>query len=327
MSIASELTALNGYILGAYDEINTKGGTVPANKNMANLATAIGSISTGSSTTITPLSVTENGTYTAPTGTAYSPVTVNVSGGESIGITREVTSGGMYRMPADNFTFSLPANATSIGSYALYYAFYGCTSLTSVNLSSLTTVPSSYALANAFYNCTSLTSVDLSSLTRVTGSYGLYCAFYGCTSLTSVDLSSLTTVPGSNALNYAFYNCTGLTSVDLSSLTALTGPYALNYAFRNCPSLTSVDLSSLTTVSGRNALDSAFNGCTSLTSLSFPALTTSSFGTATNQFNNMLTKVRGCTVHFPASVQSTIGSWASVTGGFGGTNTTVLFDL
>lgn len=47
MSIASELTALNGYILGAYGEINTKGGTVPANKNMANLASAIGSISGG----------------------------------------------------------------------------------------------------------------------------------------------------------------------------------------------------------------------------------------------------------------------------------------
>lgn len=47
MSIASELAALNGYILGAYDEINTKGGTVPANKNMANLASAIASISGG----------------------------------------------------------------------------------------------------------------------------------------------------------------------------------------------------------------------------------------------------------------------------------------
>ena len=47
MSIASELSALNGYILGAYDEINTKGGTVPANKNMANLASAIASISGG----------------------------------------------------------------------------------------------------------------------------------------------------------------------------------------------------------------------------------------------------------------------------------------
>lgn len=31
--------------------------------------------------TVEPLSVTQNGTYTAPTGTAYSPVTVNVSGG------------------------------------------------------------------------------------------------------------------------------------------------------------------------------------------------------------------------------------------------------
>lgn len=47
MSIASELTALNGYILGAYDEISDKGGTVPQNKNMANLATAIASISGG----------------------------------------------------------------------------------------------------------------------------------------------------------------------------------------------------------------------------------------------------------------------------------------
>lgn len=47
MSIANELSAMNGHILNAYDEINTKGGTVPANKNMANLASAIASIETG----------------------------------------------------------------------------------------------------------------------------------------------------------------------------------------------------------------------------------------------------------------------------------------
>lgn len=47
MSIASELSALNGYILGAYDEISDKGGTIPQNKNMANLASAIASISGG----------------------------------------------------------------------------------------------------------------------------------------------------------------------------------------------------------------------------------------------------------------------------------------
>jgi len=35
----------------------------------------------GGDITVEPLSVTENNTYTAPTGKAYSPVTVNVSGG------------------------------------------------------------------------------------------------------------------------------------------------------------------------------------------------------------------------------------------------------
>ena len=37
----------------------------------------------GAQISVTPLSVTVNGTYTAPTGSAYSPVTVSVSGGGS----------------------------------------------------------------------------------------------------------------------------------------------------------------------------------------------------------------------------------------------------
>ena len=45
----------------------------------------------GSSITVEPLSVTENNVYTAPTGKAYSPVTVNVSGGSSDFSTAEVT--------------------------------------------------------------------------------------------------------------------------------------------------------------------------------------------------------------------------------------------
>lgn len=74
MSIASELAALNGYILGAYDEINTKGGTVPANKNMANLASAISSIETGGGggSTIEGFNVI-SGKYT-PTVTAYDAI-------------------------------------------------------------------------------------------------------------------------------------------------------------------------------------------------------------------------------------------------------------
>ena len=41
----------------------------------------------------------------------------------------------------------------------------------------------------------------------------------------------------------------------------------------------------------------------------------------------MLQSVTGCIVHFSSNLQSVIGSWADVTAGFGGTNTTVLFDL
>ena len=41
----------------------------------------------------------------------------------------------------------------------------------------------------------------------------------------------------------------------------------------------------------------------------------------------MLQGVTGCTVHFPSNLQSVIGSWSDVTAGFGGTNTTVLYDL
>ena len=47
MSIASELQTLNDKILDAYDAVSDKGGTIPSAKNMANLATAIASISGG----------------------------------------------------------------------------------------------------------------------------------------------------------------------------------------------------------------------------------------------------------------------------------------
>ena len=44
-------------------------------------AIALGKAAGGQGITVESLSVTENGTYTAPSGKAYSPITVNVSGG------------------------------------------------------------------------------------------------------------------------------------------------------------------------------------------------------------------------------------------------------
>ena len=204
--------------------------------------------------------------------------------GASIGIPREVKN-GVYQMPTDNFTFSLPSDATDVGNHCLSNAFNGCTGLTNLDLSSLTTVSGIQGLNSAFSDCTGLTNLDLSSLSTVSGVAGLSGAFRGCTSLTSVDLSSLTTVSGDRCLQSAFQGCTSLTTIDLSSLT---------------------------TVSGDRCLISAFNGCTGLTDVYFRALTTTSFGsTYDNQFFSMMNNTGSTvthTLHFPSNMQSTISS-------------------
>lgn len=145
------------------------------------------------------------------------------------------------------------------------------------------------------------------------------------TSEFSFDLPTEVNTIESYGLSYAFYGSTGLTSADLSSVVTIES-YGLEKAFQGCTNLTSVDLSSLLNL-GEYALYGAFQNCTSLTSLSFPSLMSTSFGSYTSQFNNMLVGVTGCTVHFPSNLQSVIGEWSSVTGGFGGTNTVILYDL
>ena len=260
-------------------------------------------------------------------GQMAAAITAIPTGG--IGIPREVSPNGVYQRPSSSFTFSLPSNAVSVGAYALQDAFAGTPGLTAADLSSLVTVSTSSALQGAFTTCINLKTVDFSSLTTVSGLAAFQDAFTACTKLKTVDLSSLRSVTGQRAFKGAFEYNIALTSIDLSSLEAIDQNSAFEGAFESCSSLSSVDLSSLRTIDGYNAMDGMFRYCTSLTTLSFPALTASSFGIdgITSQFHNMLEGVTGCTVHFPAVVQSVIGNWADVQNGFGGTNTTVLFDL
>lgn len=70
MSIASELNNLSTNISNAYDAVETKGGTVPTNKNMSNLASAIASIPSGSSINTTTIEIGENSVKNA--GQLYS---------------------------------------------------------------------------------------------------------------------------------------------------------------------------------------------------------------------------------------------------------------
>ena len=212
----------------------------------------------------------------------------------------------------------------------LSQAFSSCHNLTTVDLRKLTTIDNSF-LYMAFSRCENLSSVNLSSLTTV-GSNCLYWAFLECTSLTSMPLTELTTVSGSSAMYYAFKNCTGLTgTLNFSKLKTINGWYAFYGAFgvsaEDLNYITSVSFPVLDTLTGSNALKFCFEYRTALTSISFPALTSTSFGSDTDQFNSMIRGITGCTVHFPSNLQSIIGGWNDVIAGFGGTNTTVLFDL
>lgn len=79
---------------------------------------------------VEPLSVTQNGTYTAPTGKAYTPVTVNVSGGGSVQYDTKTATASDYpvslaftNMKGEPKAFVLRLNAqvSSSGSTTYYY--------------------------------------------------------------------------------------------------------------------------------------------------------------------------------------------------------------
>lgn len=233
------------------------------------------------------------------------------------------------------------------GRYALFYTF-AHSGITSLDMSNVTQITGSNACENMCAECSLLTSVDLGSLGDITG---LSASFQDCSNLTSVDLSGATAISGADS---TFYGCTGLTSIDLHNVTII---YYANQMFYSCTSLATADVSGVEEITN-NAANSMFVGCTSLTTMTwtslnklwaqalydayfgsgiqtlyFPALTT--FGDDVDPVNNpdsdpfyyMLEGVDGCTVHFPAALQATIGNWPSVQSGFEGTNTTVLFDL
>ena len=134
-------------------------------------------------------------------------------------------------------------SVTSIGEYA----FYNCSSLTSITIGNSVTSIGEYA----FYNCSGLTSVTIGNSVASIGEY----AFYNCSSLTSITIGNSVTSIG----EYAFYNCSGLTSVTIGNSVTSIG----EYAFYNCSSLTSITIpESVTSI--RN---SSFSGCSGLTSI------------------------------------------------------------
>lgn len=231
-------------------------------------------------------------------------------------IINQVVQGGGGSGPAHYIEKSVDANGKLVNGSSM------------IDLTGVTDL-SAYVLYYAYYNNTNITgALDLSSIKTLSGNACLDYGFNGCTGITSVDLSSLETITGTYALDNAFSGCSGITNIDISLLTTANASSCMQSTFSGCSSITSLIFYSLTEIKAQSVFNKAFQRCYNLTYLAFPSLTPNSFGaTYTNQLNLLLSNVTGCTVHFPSNIQSTIGSWTSVTSGFGGTSTTVLFDL
>ena len=171
-------------------------------------------------------------------------------------------------------------------------AFEGCTSLTSVSGSGVTSIET-----NAFKDCSSLTTISMTSLLTIGER-----AFVGCTSLSTLKLTKATTI-GANAFegsgittftssnlatigDNAFIN-TPIQTISLSTVTRI-GEKAFAYcnsltditltdsiialgdsAFANCENLTSITLTGITTLG-----NSIFTNCTALTNITADSLAT-----------------------------------------------------
>ena len=166
--------------------------------------------------------------------------------------------------------------------------FYGCASLTSLDVSNFNT-SNVTDMSSMFYDCLKLTSLNVSKFntSKVTK---MNCMFSDCLELASLDVSKFNT-SNVTEMHSMFMNCTRLTRLDVSnfntskveqmwqmfhgcySLTNLdvskfdTGNVVnLNGMFQHCINLINLDVSNFNTC---NVIEMAamFNGCEKLTSL------------------------------------------------------------
>ena len=234
MSIASEISRLQGAKADIKTAIEAKGVTVPETAKLDEYDTYIAQI-----TTEAPVNESIQ-LWSIDSNQHYYRSAIEI--GDVTTIPTETCQNNTEVVEA-----MIPDTITNTGTYT----FDGCTSLRKVNLDNVTEIGN-----YCFQNCTGLTSIDLSNVEVLDA----YC-FSGCTNLATVNFGNNITTINNRAFNGA-----GITGdVSLPSLTGYLGNTGVR-AFYNT-SITSV--SNLGTIT--RTKDESFRSCDSLESVVLPS--------------------------------------------------------
>ncbi len=114
-----------------------------------------------------------------------------------------------------------------------------------------------------FYGCSSLTSLDLSNFNteNVVNMASMFC---GCSSLTALDLSNFNTAKVTD-MGYMFKGCSALKTLNVSSFNT-ANVTEMRSMFNGCKALTALDLSNFNTAKV-HFMQSMFAGCSALTTI------------------------------------------------------------
>lgn len=275
------------------DAIRLKGGTSAQLEFPDEFVDAIGDIQTGGgSAVVQPLSVTENGTYTAPSGVdGYSPVTVNVQGGET-----PVPDDGKTRIwihigedtPENRLTFYLRFTASTANNTTVDWG-----DGTSEVKGSTTAINYSHTYAKGGNYIITLTvnsgEINLSG----NSSYSIFGSasnYYNRLRIIKIVLGDNIGTIGAYTFRYCF---------SINDIIIPDGiPYIDSTAFSNCYSLMKVTLpDSVTSIA-----TSAFTGCYSMSEFHLKSTTPPTLASS-NAFTNVPTD---CIFYVPYSADHSV---------------------
>ena len=154
-------------------------------------------------------------------------------------------------------SITIPNSVTSID----VYAFSGCSGLTSIQVETGNTTYDSRDNCNAIIETATNTLIAGCQNTTIPNSVTSIEAeaFFGCTNMTSITIPNSVTSIGSSA----FEGCSGLTSFTIPNVLTTISPAT----FRDCRGLTSIIIpESVTSISW-----GAFTDCSSLADITFPS--------------------------------------------------------